>query len=207
VTKVGIDAPFGWPIEFVDALARHSTNGRWTSAPVSRLALRETDRLVHLHTGKRPLSVSTDRIAYTAMRCARLLDEYANRTGEPIDRSGITTKPVEVYPAAALRAWGFDTKDYKGRKEHQLLARQLLVPKFVRYVRRLVQIEPSTEAACAGSDHLLDAVVSAVVARLAELGQTRRPAEELEADRSGREGWIHLPAPGSHELSTDAALQ
>jgi hypothetical protein len=52
--------------------------------------------------GQLPLSVSTDRIAYPAMRIARLLGAVA---GEPVDRTG-AGRIVEGYPAAALRVWG-----------------------------------------------------------------------------------------------------
>lgn len=73
VTKVGIDAPFGWPLGFVRAVNGYSRTGRWPAAETRLLALRETDRWVREITGRDPLSVSTDKISFTAMRCARLL--------------------------------------------------------------------------------------------------------------------------------------
>jgi hypothetical protein len=66
-TRVAIDAPFGWPDPFVHALTTHHGGGPWpetldnSRAPFER---RATDRFVKERTGKQPLSVSTDRIAY-----------------------------------------------------------------------------------------------------------------------------------------------
>src|SRR4051812_18093338 len=62
-SKVAIDAPLGWPADFVRGVANPE---RW---PVgidgvrSRLERRATDHWVRRITGKLPLSVSTDRIA------------------------------------------------------------------------------------------------------------------------------------------------
>jgi hypothetical protein len=121
VTKVGIDAPFGWPVEFVDAVHDYTTTGRWPDADSNRLLLRETDMHVKLITGQQPLSVTTDRIAYCAMRCARLLACFSE-TGEA-DRSG-AGRFVEVYPAAALRQWGLDPRRYKGPNFARAAVRQ-----------------------------------------------------------------------------------
>ena len=76
------------------------------------LAFRRTDQVVHAATGRWPLSVSADRIAYPAMRCAGLLARLA-ATGRPVRRSGIDSLVAEVYPAAALRIWELPTAGYK----------------------------------------------------------------------------------------------
>lgn len=47
------------------------------------------------------------------MRAAGLLAALADG-GEPVNRSG-SGPLVEVYPAAALRIWGFNSRSYKGR--------------------------------------------------------------------------------------------
>lgn len=76
ISKTAIDAPFGWPEPFLDALVAHQRGNGWPSriddprAPYER---RATDRFVHRHTKKTPLSVSADKIASPAMRCAVLL--------------------------------------------------------------------------------------------------------------------------------------
>ena len=113
----GIDAPFSWPVPFRDALAAHGAGGGWEEDYRSpRFQYRATDLFV---TGiaRRPLSVSTDRIGVTAMRCARLLEEVGRDRGKKLDLTG-QDQVVEVYPAAALSAWGakdagFDPQGYK----------------------------------------------------------------------------------------------
>jgi len=48
------------------------------------------------------------------------------------------------------------------------------------------------QARCRQSDHVLDAVVAALVARAAALGHTSAPPMRLEVF-AAREGWIALP--------------
>jgi hypothetical protein len=77
VDKLGIDCALGWPIEFVDFLNQHS-NSKSKAQPDGgmdwrrQVSFRESDRHVKAVTGKWPLSVSTDRLGLTAMRCAGL---------------------------------------------------------------------------------------------------------------------------------------
>jgi predicted nuclease with RNAse H fold len=138
VTKVGIDAPFGWPTEFIDALNVNREDGSWGQWPTEFLRLRETDRAVRAETKLIPLSVSTDKIGVVALRCARLLAAYGQTTGEQPDRSG-GGRPVEVYPAAALRQWGLSPKDhaenpgsYKGAGPVPKARRQQLMAALVK---------------------------------------------------------------------------
>ena len=113
----GIDAPFSWPVSFRRALGEHSEHGGWPADYRSPdYQLRATDRFV-AQIARRPLSVSTDRIGVTAMRCARLLQELGEERGRRLDLTG-DDHVVEVYPAAALSAWGakdagFDPQGYK----------------------------------------------------------------------------------------------
>jgi len=97
--KAAIDAPFGWPEPFIRAL--NSKPGEWPFAldePRAPLERRTSDVLVYRRTGKPPLSVTTDRIAYCAMRCATILGSLNSAR----DGSGAV---VEAYPDAALRCW------------------------------------------------------------------------------------------------------
>jgi len=114
--KVAIDAPFGWPDEFIEALNAHREGRAWPAPddedPAvyrASLSFRATDRVV-MQT-RRPLSVSTDKLGVTAMRCAHLLQRWSAKG--PIDRSG-NGRFVEVYPAGALKRWGLEPSGYKG---------------------------------------------------------------------------------------------
>jgi predicted nuclease with RNAse H fold len=190
-TKVGIDAPFGWPAAFVAALTAHERFEPW---PDGDHVYRLTDRVVHAEAKKLPLSVSTDKIAYCAMRCARLLDGLADA---PRDGCGLA---VETYPDAALRRWlpePFEQRpapSYKGVPGSA--RRKQLVDILLSRLGKRFSIGDERRAACVESDDCLDAVLCALVARAAERGKTIGPTEE-QRSRARTEGWIHLPEPGS----------
>lgn len=82
-----------------------------------RPAYRHTNRFVHELTGRRLLSVATDRLAPTAMRCAELLDASA-RDSEAVDRSG-AGRIAEVHLAVALKQWGLSVTGYKTNEAQQ----------------------------------------------------------------------------------------
>jgi len=187
--KVGIDAPFGWPDEFVEAVAGHHGLGPWPGAGSAdpndfraSLSYRETDRRVM--EVRRPLSVSTDKIGVTAMRCAGLLHLI-----DGVDRAGLG--PVaEVYPAAALVRWGHQSGAYKAK-----LAKEALPPMVEAIRSGLPELEPA-DFDLAENDDVFDALICALVARAAVLGLTDPPPPEL-LERARREGWIHLPSVDS----------
>ena len=188
---MGIDCAFGWPDDFVEFVSRHARGERvdlsrdrgadWRR----RLAYRETDRDIQQRTGFRPLSVATDRLGLTAMHCAALLDEIADRIG-PVARSG-SGPVVEVYPAAALRVWGLLRPGYKVeasvraemldslRARHAWLDLAAVADEMIR------------------SDDAFDAVIAALVARAHAVGRTHGVPPALRA-RADREGWIALPS-------------
>ena len=99
---IGIDCAFGWPVDFVDFVARQAGGARLTSDDTGdlawrrRLAHRETDRVVTERTGARPLSVATDRLGMTALRCAVLLDRLA---GYAVTYYQDFVKPAKKYRA------------------------------------------------------------------------------------------------------------
>jgi hypothetical protein len=203
VTRVAIDAPFGWPNEFVDALNLYRQSGEWPDAPDSPLhqpamRLRMTDFAVHGNTGLWPLSVSTDRIGVVAMRCARLLAAAQQQSGELIDRSG-EGRLLEVYPAAALHCWAISPKaighpgSYKGKSEQATARRRRVVDELSAATSGWLEISEKAQIVCADNDDCLDALISALVARAAERG-LMLPVEEPAART---EGWIRLPRAGS----------
>ena len=200
--KVGIDSPFGWPDEFVAAISAHRRGeepwpGRAHEAPTEqeafrrRLRFRATDRFCQ-ELGLRPLSVSTDLIGVTAMRCAQLLARLDDER-EPSGRDG-SGLAAEVYPAGALSRWGLPFTGYKRSR-----GRANLRPPLAELLAQLpaLRIAPEDRARCETSDDCFDALVCALVARATALGLTLGPRTEAERERARREGWIHLPAEGS----------
>ncbi len=193
VTKAGIDAPFGWPLEFAEAIHAYAAGAEWPDVEPRRLTLRATDRVVREVTGRDPLSVSTDKISFTAMRCARLLTEYGRRH-RPVDRRG-AGRLVEVYPAAALRQWGFDPRGYKGTTPERRLGREALIQEVRFATSSWLRLKDADLEGCSGSDHSFDSLVAAIIARTSEQGLTLPiPQALLAVARS--EGWIALPAKG-----------
>jgi hypothetical protein len=101
--KTGIDCPFGWPDAFVRFVAAHHCGpadmpGSGISAGRQQeLTMRRTDAFVHDKLGIMPLSVSADKLARVAFRCAILLARLGT-AGRPVDRSGVGPM-VEGLPA------------------------------------------------------------------------------------------------------------
>lgn len=117
--RAGMDVPFGWPDAFVEVIRAHAAGSlpapeRTDSVWRRDLALRATDKAVHRRTGLTPLSVSTDRIAYPALRWAGVEARLRDRDLDVArDGSGVL---CEVYPAAALKCWALPYRGYKGSK-------------------------------------------------------------------------------------------
>jgi len=187
--KVAIDAPFGWPTPFVDAVSNFGASGAWPVGDDRRpLLLRTTDLVVGELTGTYPLSVSADKLGVCAMRCAHLLVEL---DAGGLDRTGAGLA-AEVYPAAALRQWGLDPRRYKGSKPDRVARRTQLVDEIAVATSSWLTLDSDQHAHLARSDHLLDALISAIVGRAVALGLTLRiPAEQRAL--AAVEGWIHLP--------------
>jgi len=195
--KIGIDCAFGWPDEFVEFITRHASNQPLNAPAESgiqwrrRLAYRETDRAVHERTGRLPLSVATDRLGLTAIRCAVLL-ELLQRPGDPTDRTG-RGLVVEVYPAATLRCWGFNIAGYKteATKRSDLLDALLT---------RLPWLDLGAhERTLRDSDDAFDSLIAALAARAAATHRASTPPPEHHA-QAAREGWIALPLVAPEQL-------
>lgn len=120
ITKTGIDAPFGWPVSFVEALASYGTGGSWTRAideDRDDFYRRTTDFVVRDLTQRTPLAVSVDKIGYCAIRTATLLIDVAMHHGPDAaarDGSGMV---CEVYPDPALRHWTKGRQSELGLRE------------------------------------------------------------------------------------------
>jgi hypothetical protein len=190
--KVGIDCALGWPVDFVNFLNRHSAIEALESSPAfdggsdlrRNLAHRETDRHVREVTGRWPLSVSTDRLGMTAIRCAGLLSKF-QAAGTPIDRSG-AGKIVEIYPGASLGLWGFDRAGY--RTSADIRARLIAELRSQAPWLALGANEPLMMESC----DAFDSVIAALAARSAFLGQYELPSEQ-QLRHAIVEGWVALP--------------
>lgn len=191
--KTGIDCPLGWPRKFIDFIVDHRDDHVVIEADAvaqdwrRELSYRETDLWVRSKVkGIQGLSVSSDRIGVTTMRCAALMSQLAS-LGHPVDRAG-AGPVVEVYPAASLVLWGHDHRGYKGSKG--AAGRHILVDKLCANETWLDF--GGFGDLCRRSDDALDAVLAALTARAAVLGHVHDvPAEKLQA--AEREGWIALP--------------
>jgi hypothetical protein len=202
--KVAIDAPFGWPTAFVTAVSEHAAGANWRSQPTKTLRLRATDLHVVEQTRQQPLSVAADRIAVTAFRCAGLLTALAE-AGHATDRSG-RGLVVEVYPAGALRQWNLDPRGYKGSKPEQRAKRAQLVDELLARTDAFLSVDEEQRLLLAASDHSLDALICALIARASLVQATLPIPEELEAVAL-IEGWIALPRRGSLSELTKLSVQ
>ena len=210
--RAGIDAPFGWPQAFADAVAAHQEQQDWPGAQQEalsdlvdgreryrrQLSYRLTD--LALMDDKtldvRPLSVSTDRIGVTTFRCALLLDRLGRERGVVVDRSGREGRVAEVYPAAALNRWGMPHKRYKRAAGRPV--RHELVDRLGRELGS--GFGDAAREACVESDHALDAMIAAIVARAVAVGKSEPPPEDQVASARA-EGWIHVPTDDVAGLS------
>jgi hypothetical protein len=187
--KVGLDVPLGWPVDFVAAASAHAEGRPWPGANVRQLRFRETDRYVARQTKRWPLSVSSDLIAVPAFRAAALMAQLSF----PIDRSG-SGRIVEAYPAAALRRWEFDPLRYKRKAGSE--RREALVSSFRETTSEWLRLTATQWDLCVHGDDAFDAMVAAIVARMAARGLCD-PVPPESAALARLEGWIALPVSDS----------
>ncbi|MFE5302414.1 DUF429 domain-containing protein [Streptomyces sp. NPDC056632] len=203
--KTGLDSPVGWPVTFTSLLTARQAG---TKLPVRshyvsphpggrnglcKFTHRLTDDVAWKLTGagkQRPLSVAADKLGVVAMRAAGLLEHLAD-SGPAIPRDG-SGSVVEVYPAFALIQWGLATKNsYKGPKDDAAAARAEIADGLANGLG--LDLSDHVRDRCTRSDHDLDALISAVVARAAACGMTHLPTTDEEHALATVEGWIHLP--------------
>jgi hypothetical protein len=185
---IAIDAPFGWPRGWAEAVAAHRPGAVFAADGASSvLTSRETDRWIERRVGVRPLAVGANLIGATAIRCARLV----HRLGRSVDVGASIRPPfvTEVYPAAALRRWGFSYQLYRGKTNTD--ARALLIEQLIRAGLPVAVTEP-VRSQLAESDDALDALIASLVGRAVALGLAEGCPEEL-TQAAREEGWIRVP--------------
>lgn len=181
---LGIDCPLGWPDAFVEFVRDHhagSVPGSVDGGAEWRrpLVYRHTDHVVRERIGRWPLSVSTDRLGVTALRCAGLLGRLAE-AGFPVDRAA-EGRLFEVYPGGLLRLWGFDTTGYRADAERRAVLLATLSA-------RAPWLDLGGFAPLAGANaDAFDAMVAALATRAGALGAFEPPASEV-LDIARREG-------------------
>lgn len=193
--RVAIDAPFGWPDDFLVGASHVQAHQMWTDLD-GELLLRATDQKVERRTGRRPISVlfSLNLLAVLAAKMRRGI-------GIDDDREAWDQKAVEVYPAAALWCWmNHQFRPYRGTKAGREKNRRLIVDDIQGALGTGNQLSDEIADKCVGSADLLDAVVAALVGLAVETGRTTLP-KGAELQRKARsEGWIHLPEGTLQEM-------
>jgi hypothetical protein len=201
---VGIDAPFGWPLEFVNAMARSGRGENWQDAcfppefiarvnairpipemdgPRHAFHYRRTDLVTWASTGQQPMRVSASLIGSLAMHAAALLAIIAPKD-LPRVRLG-QTRIVEVYPAAALAVW---------RNKHE--ARRETLDRIIRKLE-LDFDKDGDRLRCLyeKKKHAGDALLAAIVARAHGKGLCQETVWKGFEKFAETEGWIAIPPP------------
>lgn len=201
VSKVAIDAPFGWPLAFVDALVTFRDRIDWPGLDAPEVHFRTTELHVQTSTGQRPMSAAMTNLAWPTVRCARLLSALMME-GIDVDRRG-GGQVAEVYPAAGLLRWQLsparsleDPGSYKGPKADRRARRVLLVAALTQALDGTLKLSAADTARCEDDDDDLDALICALLARAIELGHCDPIPRGLHWVAT-REGWIHLPTQDS----------
>lgn len=193
-SMTAIDAPFGWPALFVRVIGNQDEWPDGLEENPPDLLRRATDIHVADLTGKQPLAVTTERIAYAAMRASRILGRLQRASDLTVDRSGLEGAICETYPDAALRRFGLWPRglsprvSYKHKEDPAV--RERIVEGLLRRADWLA-FEGTDAALLHASDDCLDALVCALVARARIKELTIPPTDPALASV---EGWIHLPS-------------
>ncbi|MFP3462950.1 DUF429 domain-containing protein [Arthrobacter globiformis] len=199
----GVDCPLGWPTPFLSFLLGHSREDPDAVlchdglAGRRELVYRATDRFVTEKTGLIPLSVSADRLAHPAMRCAVIQAKIAQAWGvQPRDGTG---RLVEVYPAGSLKIWGISARRYKGRGIPESEVRGDMLGQLTAAAPWL-DLEAYRNQ-LAASDDLLDSVIASLTVRATARRGTVLPGPDQRL-AAREEGWIHLPTRPLTGLNT-----
>lgn len=202
-----IDAPFGWPEQFREALNAYACEDRWErwrgtegfdfDKKRSWLGRRRTDYFIYKKTEEKgaaltPFSVGASLFSATAMRCAELLVDYYKDKGE---LKRVDGPVVETYPAAARVRWQCAASPASADKPSGRSDRAWRYAWFCLIKRECkLELPPKERSRVAQQKggHDFDALICALVARAAGRAGTFPPSKGDE-QRAKREGWIHMP--------------
>ncbi len=198
---VAVDAPFGWPKPFIEALSGYEL-GNMLGHDRKRYRYRATDTWITEELPQKephrekpapptPLSVSTDKLGSTAMVATILLRSLAEefRLSPRVSKSDPAV--IEVYPAASLWACGLPHKGFKGFHESARNKRA----EALAGLKTSFDLETSyQDDSLTRWDHCFDALVAALTAREYSRSNTFDPPERFSNETLNVEGWIRVPS-------------
>lgn len=203
-TAVGVDTPFGWPVEFTHFVAgwRADGSGETVPPPTPAFRYRLTDRLVCERLKKNLLSVSSDLISLAARSWVALVQQAG--LGPQIDcgvPGAAAARPtlIEVYPGATLTAVCGARPEVRldGYKKNPHVRRALLRGLAAEFALDLCGHEEQVLGSggrCDTFDAVVAALTTAIYAGLVPGWQICRPESE-DPSTLCQEGWIYFPIP------------
>ncbi|WP_046226982.1 DUF429 domain-containing protein [Paenibacillus dauci] len=189
------DTPLGWPIDFSSSLVNHLAGQYLRSAPLNFFN-RSTDLFCHSLLGKKPLEITTNRIARTTHKTLGIINELQMKypkmklLWDPKEEFEIGY--IEVYPVTWLLSESIvpnKTKQYDSYKgtEQKNQRRRLDIIKELRkrgmkfngMYKRMIKEEHFFDAClcCLGGKDFLD-------------DRTIRPINNISSIQ--KEGWIWI---------------
>ena len=182
-TLLALDAPLGWPAALGPALVGH-TAGSHIQIGANTLFQRRTDACIKEKLDRQSLDVGADRIARTAHRALKIVNELADHLSTQIPLAwdpritGIAA--IEVYPAATLAAYDIPARSYK--EPDAKSARKAILDSF----HKLLTFQCSIDIMLQDAD-ALDAVACVLAGADFLRGHAHPPDDPALA---AKEGWI-----------------
>lgn len=194
---LALDAPLGWPARLGQILTIHQA-GQPIVEKADDIFYRETDRVVRDKIPKRPLYVSADKIAHTALEALRLLKDLSDKTtGEVIPLAPDSevlkcTSAIEVYPAATLKAYALPDTGYKGKGKRK--KREEILKKLKE--QDILRVNPDLLKKLQDNDNALDAAICVLSGADFLSGEVIKPKDmRIDPGLVKREGWIWVRYP------------
>ena len=190
---VGVDSPLGWPRAFVEAVHAHQSLEPWPGGTDrSMLTHRDTDRAIR-RLGARA-ALSCRRTSWVLSPCGvRCCNSVGPESGANLPHETAADDSRRILrPRSA--AWAVVSARYEDRRDP--VAARTVREQIVRQVGADVASWLDLTAVsdrCVQSDHVLDALVSGLVAVATAVGATHWPSPD-ERGAALVEGWIHVPS-------------